>query len=136
MVFTNGCFDILHAGHLSYLEKARAKGDYLVVGMNSDASVSRIKGSKRPIVAQEHRASLLAGLWCVDYVIIFDDDTPASLIKEITPQVLTKGADWEVENIAGGSHVIKNGGTVETVDLVDGLSTSGVIASVLAKDKL
>lgn len=135
MVFTNGCFDILHAGHLSYLEKARAKGDYLVVGLNSDASITRIKGPSRPIVSEENRAALLAGLWCVDFVVVFDDDTPEKLIKELTPSILTKGADWDVDKIVGGSHVLNHGGTVETVELVEGLSTSNVIKSVLDKCK-
>jgi D-beta-D-heptose 7-phosphate kinase/D-beta-D-heptose 1-phosphate adenosyltransferase len=135
MVFTNGCFDILHAGHLSYLEKARSKGDFLVVGVNSDKSISRIKGSKRPIVSQDNRTALLAGLWCVDFVIVFDDDTPEKLITSLTPQVLTKGADWDVDKIVGGAHVINHGGSVETVELVEGLSTSNVIASVLEKEK-
>ena len=119
MVFTNGCFDILHAGHLSYLEKARAKGDYLVVGVNSDESISRLKGPSRPVVDQKNRLALLAGLWCVDYIVVFGDDTPEKLINELTPQVLTKGADWDVSKIVGGQHVLNNGGRVETVELVD-----------------
>jgi len=127
VVFTNGCFDILHAGHLSYLEKAKAKGDVLVVGLNSDQSISRIKGPSRPIVEQEHRAALLAGLACVDYVVIFDDDTPEKLIKAIRPNILIKGADWSIEKIAGGDFVLQRGGRVETIELVPGLSTSEII---------
>ena len=135
MVFTNGCFDILHAGHLSYLEKARSKGDFLVVGVNSDKSVSSIKGEKRPIVSEENRTALLAGLWCVDFVVLFDDDNPGTIISDLTPNILIKGADWEVDKIVGSDHVLKHGGVVETVDLVDGLSTTKIIESVLEKER-
>ena len=133
IVFTNGCFDILHAGHLSYLEKARNIGDILVVGINSDTSITKLKGPARPIVDQTNRASLLAGLKCVDYVIVFEDDTPEKLINELSPNVLIKGADWDVENIVGAKHVLDSGGTVETVDLLDGMSTTKIIETVLNK---
>jgi D-beta-D-heptose 7-phosphate kinase/D-beta-D-heptose 1-phosphate adenosyltransferase len=127
IVFTNGCFDILHVGHLTYLEKARSRGDVLVVGLNSDQSISRIKGPTRPIVEEKLRARLLAGLSCVDFVVQFDDDTPLELIKAIRPHILIKGADWAVDKIVGGDFVLAHGGRVETIDLVEGLSTTNII---------
>lgn len=133
IVFTNGCFDILHVGHLTYLEKARSKGDILVVGINSDRSISSIKGPLRPIIEEKLRARLLAGLSCVDFVVQFDEDTPLDLIKAIRPNILIKGADWAVEKIVGGDFVLQNGGRVETIDLVGGLSTSNIIEKVQKK---
>lgn len=133
MVFTNGCFDILHAGHLTYLEKSRAKGDFLVVGLNSDASIKRLKGQSRPIVAEIHRKTLLAGLGCVDFVVVFDEDTPLGLIEALSPAVLIKGSDWNPEEIVGANHVLANGGSVETVDLVPELSTSKIIDTVIER---
>ncbi len=127
IVFTNGCFDILHVGHLTYLEKARSKGDVLVIGLNSDQSISRIKGPTRPIIEEKLRARLLAGLTCVDFVVQFDEDTPLELIKAIRPHILIKGADWAVDKIVGGDFVLEHGGRVETIDLVEGLSTSKII---------
>ena len=101
IVFTNGCFDILHAGHVDYLEKAKSFGDVLIVGVNSDSSIKRIKGEKRPINKQEYRVKVLSALNCVDYVIVFDEDTPIEVIKAVKPDVLVKGADWKLEDIVG-----------------------------------
>lgn len=130
-VFTNGCFDILHAGHVRYLSDAKHCGDILVVGLNSDTSVRTIKGEKRPVVEQAHRAEVLAGLWCVDYIAIFDEPDPLTLIKSLKPDVLVKGADWEEHDIIGGDFVKKNGGTVERIPVVSGISTSDIILKVL-----
>lgn len=130
VVFTNGCFDILHLGHATYLDWARKQGDVLVVGMNSDLSVRRNKGPKRPIVPERDRALLLLALKCVDYVVIFDDETPVSLIGELLPDVLVKGKDW-AGKVAGAQIVEKNGGKVMLADLVGGRSTTGVIERVL-----
>lgn len=135
VVFTNGCFDLLHAGHVTYLERARAKGDFLVVGINSDESIRRIKGASRPIVALEHRARVLAGLACIDAVVPFSEDTPKELIEAIVPDVLVKGADWSVDKIIGGDTVTKAGGRVENIELVPGLSTSQIIERILGKKK-
>ncbi len=134
IVFTNGCFDILHVGHVEYLEAARSKGQCLIVGINSDASVKRLKGEKRPILALEHRMRMLASLACVDFVVAFDEDTPAQLIEEIEPDILIKGADYKVEDIVGGASVKKRGGRVETIDLVPGISTSEIIRRVQQQD--
>lgn len=127
VVFTNGCFDIIHAGHVDYLEKAKSLGDFLIVGLNSDSSVSRIKGKDRPINPQEHRKRVLEGLKAVDMVIIFDEDTPERLIKEIKPDVLVKGGDWKVENIVGADFVMSYGGEVYTIDFVYQTSTTKII---------
>lgn len=131
IVFTNGCFDLLHAGHVSYLEKARARGDFLVVGVNSDESVARLKGPKRPIVPLEQRLSVIAGLGCVDMVVAFHEDTPRDIIDGIEPDVLVKGADYTIEQIVGADSVLKGGGAVETIDFVEGLSTSSIISKAL-----
>ncbi len=131
VVFTNGCFDILHAGHVRYLAAAGAKGDLLVVGLNSDVSVRLIKGEKRPIVNQEHRAELLAALDCVDYVVLFDSPDPLSLIQTLKPDVLVKGADWAEETIVGSDFVKANGGSVERISLVPEVSTSQIIEKIL-----
>ncbi len=133
VVFTNGCFDILHAGHVSYLEKASRLGDELVVAVNSDSSVKRLKGEQRPINSEENRAYLIAALGFVDYVVIFSEDTPKRVIDELVPDVLVKGSDWKVENIVGADTVIKNGGKVETIDLVEGLSTTSLIGKIKSK---
>lgn len=127
VVFTNGCFDILHLGHVDYLEKARNLGDRLVLGLNSDDSVSRLKGQSRPINKENARARILAALAFVDAVVAFEEDTPLELITALKPDVLVKGKDYEVSNIVGADIVIENGGKVETVDLVDGHSTTGII---------
>jgi D-beta-D-heptose 7-phosphate kinase/D-beta-D-heptose 1-phosphate adenosyltransferase len=131
VVFTNGCFDILHAGHVRYLSAAGAKGDLLVVGMNSDASVRVIKGDKRPIVHQDHRAEVLASLGCVDYVVLFDAPQPLELIQTLKPDVLVKGADWAQKTIVGGDFVRSNGGSVVRIPLVPKISTSRIIDKIL-----
>ncbi|MCB0346815.1 MAG: D-glycero-beta-D-manno-heptose 1-phosphate adenylyltransferase [Bdellovibrionales bacterium] len=130
IVFTNGCFDILHAGHARYLAAARELGDCLVVGLNSDASVRRIKGSKRPIVPQAERAELLIALACVDFVLIFDEDTPLNLIEAVRPDVLVKGGDWKVEDIVGGPFVSSYGGTVASLPFHEGYSTTNIIEKI------
>lgn len=127
VVFTNGCFDILHAGHLSCLERARDLGDLLVVGLNSDASVKRNKGESRPVVSQANRAALLAGLSCVDVVVVFDETTPEGLIRVIEPDILVKGADYAAHTIAGADLVRGRGGRVVTLPLVPGLSTAAIL---------
>jgi D-glycero-beta-D-manno-heptose 1-phosphate adenylyltransferase len=130
IVFTNGCFDILHAGHVDYLAKAKAKGDILIIGLNSDDSVSRIKGNLRPIINENERAFVLSNLRSVDYITLFDEDTPLELISEIIPDVLVKGSDWSIENIVGGDVVIENGGSVEPIDFVVEQSTSKIVARI------
>jgi len=127
IVFTNGCFDVLHRGHVEYLAQARDKGDVLIVGLNTDTSVRRLKGDNRPINPQEARAMVLAALFFVDAVVLFDEDTPYELIKTIQPDVLIKGADYKPENIVGYDIVTAKGGTVETVNLVEGFSSTGII---------
>lgn len=128
VVFTNGCFDILHAGHLTSLEGAKRLGDLLVVGLNSDASVRGLKGDARPVITQENRASLLAGLACVDAVVLFDEETPEDLIRCLEPDILAKGGDYTVEQIAGADFVQSRGGQVITLPLVPGLSTTSILA--------
>jgi rfaE bifunctional protein nucleotidyltransferase chain/domain len=131
IVFTNGCFDLLHAGHADYLNKAKSVGDILVVGINSDASVRRIKGEKRPILPQQMRAYLLDNLKPVDYVVIFEEDTPLELIKAIKPDVLVKGADWDLERIVGADFVLSYGGRVERIPFSFNISTSKVVERIL-----
>jgi rfaE bifunctional protein nucleotidyltransferase chain/domain len=128
VVFTNGCFDILHRGHVSYMTRARALGDLLVVGVNSDASVRRLKGPTRPVNAEADRAYVLANLKAVDAVVIFDEDTPLALIQALTPDILVKGGDWPVEHIVGADHVRAHGGQVLSLALEEGFSTTGIIA--------
>jgi len=135
VVFTNGCFDILHAGHVQYLEAARNAGDRLVLGVNSDASVRRLKGEQRPVVQEEDRCRVLAALQSVDLVTVFDEDTPQELIELLLPNVLVKGADWAVENIVGAKTVMEHGGEVKTITFLEGRSTTGVIEKVLARCK-
>jgi rfaE bifunctional protein nucleotidyltransferase chain/domain len=130
IVFTNGCFDILHAGHVDYLAKAKEKGDVLIVGLNSDASVSRIKGKLRPIINEKERAFVLSNLCSVDYVTLFDEDTPYNLIAAIIPDVLVKGADWSVNNIIGSDIVLANGGSVEPIEFTVTQSTSKIIEKI------
>ncbi len=130
MVFTNGCFDLLHPGHVRYLTAARALGDLLVVGLNSDASVRRLKGAGRPILSADERAEILAGLAAVDHVIVFDDDTPRALIATLGPDVLVKGADWAAADIVGRDEVLARGGRVERIDVVPGVSTSELIRRI------
>lgn len=127
VVFTNGCFDVLHRGHIEYLAKAKSMGDILVVGLNTDASVRRLKGESRPINDEHARALLLAALEMVDYVILFSDDTPYQLIKEVEPDVLVKGADYSIDKIVGSDLVIARGGEVKTIDFVEGYSSSSII---------
>lgn len=127
IVFTNGVFDILHAGHVTYLEKARSFGEVLIVGINSDESARRIKGETRPINTLTDRITVLAALRAVDHVISFDEDTPISLIETLLPDVLVKGGDYSRENIVGASIVEQNGGSVEIVPLMHGRSTTSVI---------
>jgi len=127
IVFTNGCFDLLHAGHLACLEGAKRLGDLLVVGLNSDSSVQGLKGDARPVIGQSNRASLLAGLACVDVVIVFDEETPVSLIELLEPDVLVKGGDYTIDQIAGGDVVLGRGGQVVALPLVPGLSTTAIL---------
>lgn len=127
IVFTNGCFDLLHVGHVRYLEEAQRQGDLLVVGVNSDASVKRLKGPTRPIQNESDRAEILLALKSVHQVVVFTDDTPESIIKAIKPDVLVKGGDWKIEQIVGGDFVIKNGGQVRSLTFVDGKSTTKLI---------
>ncbi len=130
MVFTNGCFDILHEGHVTYLEAARKEGDYLVVGLNTDASIRAIKGPDRPVNSETSRARLLAALGCVDYVVLFGEETPLKLISTLLPDVLIKGADWPVEKIVGAKEVLAGGGEVKTIELVANFSTTGLIKKI------
>lgn len=127
IVFTNGCFDILHRGHVTYLSEARKLGDLLVVGVNSDASVKRLKGPSRPINSEADRAFVLLGLKSVDAVEIFSEDTPLELIKLIRPHVLVKGGDWKIEQIVGGTEVLSWGGKVLSLNFVNGFSTTSII---------
>lgn len=130
IVFTNGCFDLLHIGHVRYLQEAKKLGDMLVVGINSDASVRRLKGPQRPIQNESDRAEILAALGCVDYSVIFDEDTPLNLIKSIKPKVLVKGGDWKAENIVGSDLVLANDGQVISLSFVDGRSTTHIISKI------
>jgi D-beta-D-heptose 7-phosphate kinase/D-beta-D-heptose 1-phosphate adenosyltransferase len=135
-VFTNGCFDILHAGHCDYLQKARSYGDALMVGLNTDASVRRQeKGPGRPFNAQEDRAAVLAALAAVDYVVAFDDDTPKALIEAVTPHVLAKGEDWRDKGVVGREWVEQHGGQVVLVPLVAGRSTTNVVQKILQQGR-
>ena len=131
VVFTNGCFDIVHRGHVEYLTKAKALGDVLFVGMNSDASVRRLKGKARPVVCQDDRAFVLAALRAVDYVCLFEEDTPYELIKAIIPDILVKGADWAIESIVGKDIVEQAGGTVQTIEFVPNRSTTDIINNII-----
>jgi D-beta-D-heptose 7-phosphate kinase/D-beta-D-heptose 1-phosphate adenosyltransferase len=131
LVFTNGTFDIVHRGHVEYLAAARNLGDAMVVGLNTDASIRRIKGPRRPVNPSRDRAIVLSALTSVDYVVMFADDTPARLIKQIAPDVLVKGADWNIDEIVGKNVVERNGGVVKTIRLTPGRSTTNVIQRVL-----
>ncbi len=133
VVFTNGCFDLLHAGHVRLLEQARSLGGFLALGLNSDASVRGLgKGPDRPLVPQELRAQVMAGLMAVDLVVIFDEPTPLELIKALGPEVLVKGGDWPVEAIVGADLVLAAGGRVESLPLLEGLSTTALAAKIRA----
>jgi rfaE bifunctional protein nucleotidyltransferase chain/domain len=131
VVFTNGCFDILHRGHIEYLAKAAELGDVLVVGVNSDQSVHKIKGEYRPINDEHSRSIILASLEFVTAVVIFDEETPYELIKSIHPDILVKGKDYKIEEIVGHDIVLANGGKVETIDLTPGYSTTGIEQKIL-----
>ncbi len=131
IVFTNGCFDILHAGHVRYLTKAKSLGDVLVVGLNSDDSVRAIKGNTRPIVPEKERAEVLGGLEAVDYIVIFREPTPVRLIHAIKPDVLVKGADWDEDRIVGADIVKRSGGRVARIRLLKGRSTTSIIERIL-----
>lgn len=133
VVFTNGCFDLLHAGHVKYLQQARKLGDILVLGLNSDASVRRLKGEKRPLIGEEERAHLLAALDCIDYVVLFDEDTPLELITLLRPDILVKGGDYTPEKVVGRELVESYGGHVELISFVDGKSTTSIIERVLER---
>jgi rfaE bifunctional protein nucleotidyltransferase chain/domain len=130
VVFTNGCFDILHLGHIDYLEKARNIGDKLIVGLNTDESVRRLKGEQRPVVDQNSRSRIIAALQFVDMVVLFDEDTPYELIENLKPDILVKGNDYSKSNIVGADIVMENGGNVETIDLVEGHSTTQIINKI------
>ena len=133
IVFTNGCFDILHVGHVRYLAAARSEGDLLVVGLNSDTSVRSIKGEGRPLVSQDQRAEVLASLVCVDYVVIFDESDPLRLIQMIKPDILVKGADWGEENIIGAEFVKSRGGKIIRAELVPEISTTRIIERIVKR---
>lgn len=130
VVFTNGVFDLLHIGHITYLAKAADLGNKLVIGLNADSSVKRIKGESRPVNDQNSRAALLAALFFVDAVVLFEDDTPLNLITALLPDILVKGADYLIENIVGAKEVIANGGEVKTVSFVDGYSSTSIIEKI------
>ncbi len=133
VVFTNGCFDLLHIGHIRYLEEAKALGDVLVVGVNSDASVRKLKGPKRPVLPEAERAEILSGLGCVDYITLFDEMDPLKLITSLQPNVLVKGGDWTKEQIVGKEVVERSGGEVVIIPFVKGASTSTLIETILKK---
>ena len=131
VVFTNGCFDLLHPGHVRYLQQARALGDALIVALNSDRSVRELKGASRPILKEAERAEVMAALACVNYVTVFDEATPQALIAALVPDILVKGGDWSVEDIVGREEVEAAGGQVMSLPFVDGVSTSEVIERIL-----
>jgi D-beta-D-heptose 7-phosphate kinase/D-beta-D-heptose 1-phosphate adenosyltransferase len=130
VVFTNGCFDILHRGHVEYLEGAKSLGDILIVGLNTDTSVRRLKGSGRPVVEEDDRAHVIAGLASVDYVCLFDEETPQRLIELLVPDVLVKGADWAVADVVGREVVEAAGGSVRTIEFLPNRSTSRIIEKI------
>jgi len=131
VVFTNGCFDLLHVGHVRYLQDAKALGDILVVGVNSDASVRRLnKGPERPLQHEQDRSDILLGLSSVDHAVIFDDDTPLSLIETIGPDVLVKGGDWAIDQIVGSAFVLGRGGKVQSLQFVEGRSSTGIVEKI------
>jgi rfaE bifunctional protein nucleotidyltransferase chain/domain len=130
IVFTNGVFDLLHLGHITYMAKAAELGDKLIIGLNADASVKRLKGENRPVNDQSNRAALLATMYFIDAVVVFEEDTPLNLITHIMPDILVKGADYSVENIAGAKEVLANGGEVKTITLVEGHSSTNIINKI------
>jgi len=127
IVFTNGCFDILHPGHVTYMKQAKALGDRLIVAVNTDASVKRLKGDKRPINSLEHRMAVLEGVGAIDWVTHFDEDTPKDIIEALSPDVLVKGGDYSIDTIVGADHVLDHGGEVKVLTFVDGYSTTSII---------
>jgi D-beta-D-heptose 7-phosphate kinase/D-beta-D-heptose 1-phosphate adenosyltransferase len=133
IVFTNGCFDIMHVGHVRYLADARSRGAMLIVGLNSDASVRLIKGDKRPIVRQDHRAEVLASLACVDHIVLFEEPDPLRLIEAIKPDILVKGEDWETDAIIGAEDVRARGGEIARISFVEETSTTGIIQTILER---
>jgi D-glycero-beta-D-manno-heptose 1-phosphate adenylyltransferase len=130
VVFTNGVFDLLHIGHITYMAKASELGDKLIIGLNSDNSVKRIKGDDRPVNDQDSRAALLAALFFVDAIVLFEEDTPLNLINTLLPDILVKGADYAIENIVGAKEVLANGGEVKTIDFVEGYSSTSIIQKI------
>jgi rfaE bifunctional protein nucleotidyltransferase chain/domain len=134
VVFTNGVFDLLHICHVTYLAKAAELGDKLIIGLNTDSSVKRIKGESRPINDQSSRAALLASLFFVDGVVLFDEDTPLNLISYLLPNILVKGADYSIENIVGAKEVIANGGEVKTITFVEGYSSTSIIKKIKERE--
>ena len=130
IVFTNGCFDILHLGHVDYLEKARGLGDKLILGLNTDDSVSRFKGPDRPIQDENSRARILAAFQFIDLVVFFNEDTPLDLISALVPDILVKGSDYLAENIVGADVVIRHGGQVKTIEFVPGYSTTRIVEKI------
>lgn len=135
VVFTNGCFDLIHSGHVDYLIKAKEMGDVLILALNSDSSIRIIKGDKRPILKQDERAFIVSNLKPVDYVTFFNEDTPAEIISELVPDVLVKGADWAIEKIVGREIVEANGGEVKTINFVNDQSTSNIIKVIKERYK-
>ena len=133
IVFTNGCFDLLHLGHIRYLEKAKSLGDILVVGVNSDRSVRNLKGPERPILSEEERSEILSSLGCVDYITVFDELTPLKLISSLQPHILVKGGDWNKEAIVGKDVVERSGGEVVILPFIEGASTSNLIETILKR---
>lgn len=135
VVFTNGCFDILHKGHVEYLAQAADLGDFFFLGLNSDRSVKALKGEGRPVNSEQDRATVLAALHFIDAIMIFDEDTPENLIKQVKPNVLVKGGDWKPEQIVGADFVKANGGEVVVIDFVNGYSTTSTIEKIKENDK-
>ena len=133
IVFTNGCFDLLHAGHVHYLAAARGQGDRLVLGLNSDRSVAGLKGPRRPITPERQRAQVLSGLWCIDAIVIFDAPDPGRLIARIQPDVLVKGGDWAPDQIIGADTVLSSGGRVIRIPVLPELSTSAIIERIVRR---
>ncbi|MHB8842980.1 MAG: D-glycero-beta-D-manno-heptose 1-phosphate adenylyltransferase [Candidatus Aquicultor sp.] len=133
IVFTNGCFDLLHVGHVRYLQEARLLGDCLVIGLNSDQSVGEIKDPARPLISEAQRAEVLAALECVDYIVLFDEADPYKLIEEVRPDILVKGADWSMDKIIGADLVSSYGGEVRRVELVPSISTSEIINRIISR---
>jgi D-beta-D-heptose 7-phosphate kinase/D-beta-D-heptose 1-phosphate adenosyltransferase len=136
VVFTNGCFDILHRGHVEYLEAAKEAGDKLIIGLNSDNSVRKLKGSTRPFQNEQDRRAILTALSCVDAVVVFDEDTPAKLIAELLPDVLLKGGDYDEDEIVGRDTILANGGEIIIIPFVEGASTSNIISRILSRKAL